>query len=54
VAHELYDLEQDPGEKRNLIGSFDHTKIKIDLRRRLYAWQTWMGDPRRRAPWEEM
>ncbi|MBE7542337.1 MAG: sulfatase-like hydrolase/transferase [Bryobacteraceae bacterium] len=54
VAHELYDLRQDPGETRNLIGSFAHGDVKIDLRRKLYAWQTWMGDPRRRAPWEEM
>jgi arylsulfatase A-like enzyme len=34
---ELYDLERDPGEMRNLIDDPAYLQAKIDLRRRLYA-----------------
>ncbi|MBL8179263.1 MAG: sulfatase-like hydrolase/transferase [Bryobacterales bacterium] len=45
VQHELYDLRNDPGETRNLIGEYEHVRHMAALRRRLYAWQQWMGDP---------
>ena len=35
---ELYDLEQDPYELRNLIASKDHGTILIDLRGRMLHW----------------
>lgn len=53
VSHELYDLKADPGETRNLIGSYAHSAKRSELRERLWAWQQWMGDPRRRGPREE-
>jgi hypothetical protein len=34
---ELYDLDRDPGEMRNLIDDSAYLQAKIDLRRRLYA-----------------
>jgi arylsulfatase A-like enzyme len=48
--HELYDLRNDPGERKNLIGEYEHTRQMAALRRRLYAWQQWMGDPAAVAP----
>lgn len=54
VQHEFFDLQEDPGETRNLIGSPEHAANMRALRRRLYDWQVWMGDPRRRSPDEEM
>ncbi len=36
--HELYDLEQDPGETRNLADSPEHRPRLIALRSRLFAW----------------
>ena len=54
LSHELFDLKQDPGETVNLIGSYAHAAKMRDLRDRLWAWQQWMGDPRRRAPSEEL
>ncbi len=36
---ELYDLQADPGETRNLAGDADHGKLLADLRARLLQWQ---------------
>ena len=43
--HELYDLRNDPGETKNLIGEYEHLRHMAALRRRMYAWQQLMGDP---------
>lgn len=50
VQHELYDLRNDPGETNNLIGEYQHLRHMGELRRRLYAWQQWMGDPMALSP----
>jgi arylsulfatase A-like enzyme len=34
---ELYDVAKDPGEMHNLIDDPGHLRVKVDLRRRLYA-----------------
>jgi len=49
-GHELYDLQADPGETVNLAGQGRHFERLRELRARLYAWQEWMGDPKRVAP----
>ena len=49
---ELYYLRNDPGETINLANSAEHFGTYIDLRRRLFRWQEWMGDPKQRAPWK--
>lgn len=36
---ELYDLEHDPNELRNLAGSPEHAKIEVELRAQLLAWR---------------
>lgn len=51
-SSELYDLRNDPGETVNLAGHGVHFEVLRGLRSRLFAWQEWMADPRRRAPWE--
>lgn len=52
LTPELYDLGNDPGETINLVKSVEHFETYKDLRRRLFRWQEWMADPKRRAPWE--
>jgi len=42
---ELYDLEADPGELRNLYGSPQHRQIREQLQERLTAWQRSLDDP---------
>src|SRR5262249_16671123 len=42
---ELYDLEKDPGELRNLADDPKHAAILNDLRTRLKAWQEKTKDP---------
>jgi arylsulfatase A-like enzyme len=37
-CHELYDLENDPGEMANLINDPDCASVRDDLRDRLFAW----------------
>lgn len=37
-CHELYDLENDPGEMANLINNPDCASIRDDLQDRLFAW----------------
>ena len=37
-AHELYDLERDPGEHQNLYGLPAAASMQQDLERRLYTW----------------
>jgi len=47
VADELYDLEADPGETRNLAGSAACRAVEAGLRARLAAWFERYADPRR-------
>lgn len=45
---ELYDLNMDPGETRNLISHPDYLETVADMRDRLMAWMAETGDPARR------
>jgi uncharacterized sulfatase len=48
LMDELYDLENDPGEERNLLrgaGRDGREEIMAPLRARLSAWQQSIGDP---------
>ncbi|UUN30038.1 sulfatase-like hydrolase/transferase [Streptomyces sp. FIT100] len=49
---ELYDLESDPGEMRNLITDPAHTRIRDGLHDRLLAWMNDTRDPFRGSYWE--
>ncbi|MEU2433294.1 sulfatase/phosphatase domain-containing protein [Streptomyces sp. NPDC007861] len=49
---ELYDLESDPGEMRNLITDPAHTRIRDGLHDRLLAWMNDTRDPFRGSCWE--
>jgi len=42
---ELYDLQADPNETRNLAGDPNHAKLVADLRARLLEWQEKTNDP---------
>src|SRR5262245_19918819 len=42
---ELYDLEADPGETKNLYGNPAHREIRDQLQARLTEWQRAIGDP---------
>ena len=53
-AEELYDLEADPGQLRNLAVDPAHTAVKADLVRRLEAELTASGDPRMEGRGEEL
>ena len=44
-ATELYDLEADPLERKNLVGSGDHADVEHELRARLRAAAAAIGDP---------
>ena len=46
---ELYDLDADPGEYRNLAGDAAHRKTVRDLHERLVAWYDPARNPFRRA-----
>jgi N-sulfoglucosamine sulfohydrolase len=43
--HELYDLEADPHETRNLAADPEHRKVLEELQAKLKAWQESTGDP---------
>lgn len=43
-AEELYDLESDPLETKNLADSTEHQKVKQRLRKELDAWMAQQGD----------
>jgi N-sulfoglucosamine sulfohydrolase len=43
--YELYDLQTDPHEFRNLAASAEHTAIFADLKKRLLAWREQTRDP---------
>jgi len=45
--HELYDLRNDPDERRNLAGAADQTTRIRDLKGRLEEWFARYVDPRR-------
>ncbi len=51
---ELYDLENDPYELRNLAGAGEHKKLLADLRRKLDLWIEKTGDQGQRAEPAEM
>jgi uncharacterized sulfatase len=42
---ELFDLQNDPGELRNLYGSAEFRTVRDDLQRRLDGWMRSIGDP---------
>ena len=43
--HELYDLENDPGEDNNLIDKTDYIKITLQMRSNLFKWFDKYADP---------
>jgi uncharacterized sulfatase len=47
---ELYNLEDDPGETRNLYGAAKHAAIRDQLQQRLSAWQKSIDDALLRDP----
>jgi uncharacterized sulfatase len=48
---ELYDLEQDPGETRNLINNAETAEIRDELHDRIIDWINQTRDPFRGYPW---
>lgn len=52
TTDELYDLEEDPFEMHNLIGSADHAAVRDRLHDRLLAWMNDTRDPFRGYYWE--
>jgi uncharacterized sulfatase len=46
---ELYDLEKDPGELRNVFGNAKYREVRDQLRQRLTEWQRAIDDPVLRA-----
>jgi uncharacterized sulfatase len=46
---ELYDLEQDPGELRNVYGNAKYREVREQLQQRLTEWQRAIDDPVLRA-----
>jgi uncharacterized sulfatase len=51
TTDELYDLETDPGELRNLIDSSDHANLRNRLHDRLLDWMNTSRDPFRGYYW---
>ena len=49
---ELYDLEADPAEMRNLIGDPAHAGVRAELHDRLLDWMNQKRDPFRGPVWE--
>lgn len=45
VPVELYDLQADPGEQRNLADDLDHVEVRRDLLQRLGRWMAATEDP---------
>jgi uncharacterized sulfatase len=52
TSDELYDLEDDPGEMKNLILSKDHSSIRNSLHDQLLDWMNQSRDPFRGYYWE--
>jgi uncharacterized sulfatase len=52
TSDELYDLEEDPQEMKNLIGSATHAAIRNALHDRLLDWMNRTRDPFRGYTWE--
>ena len=48
---ELYDLDEDPGEMKNLIGEPALAHVRDELHDRLLAWQEQRRDPFRGRGW---
>ena len=44
-GEELFDLENDPNETRNLAKKAEFQSIKLDLRDRVDRWMAETGDP---------
>ena len=42
---ELYDLQADPGEMKNLYGNAKYREVRDQLEQRLLAWQKSINDP---------
>jgi hypothetical protein len=42
---ELYDLQNDPGETRNLYNDAQHRATREELQRKLTTWQRSINDP---------
>jgi N-sulfoglucosamine sulfohydrolase len=42
---ELYDLQKDPGEARNLAEDSDHASIMAEMKGKLRTWQEKTKDP---------
>jgi arylsulfatase A-like enzyme len=43
--YQLFDMEDDPMERENLAGGPCHATVFADLRIKLEAWQSEVGDP---------
>jgi uncharacterized sulfatase len=52
TSDELYDLNADPGEVRNLIDSADHVEVRNTLHDHMLAWMYEKRDPFRGPAWE--
>ena len=52
TSDELYDLESDPHEMKNLIGSAEHAGIRDGLHDRILGWMNRTRDPFRGYYWE--
>lgn len=52
TTDELYDLEKDPDEMVNLIGSPQHTDVRNGLHKRILEWMNRTRDPFRGYYWE--
>jgi uncharacterized sulfatase len=51
TSDELYDLQTDPSEMQNLIGSAEHAAVRNDLHDRLINWMNVSRDPFRGYYW---
>jgi hypothetical protein len=50
-AEELYDLQRDPLEHRNLTGDPEHEEVLVKLRDRVQRWMEETHDPLLQGDW---